>query len=204
MTDYATLLRKAPGFAVKKTRRALVARWQAWRFRRDPDHPALDADRARAALRDADSVLFLCWGNICRSPLAERRLRDRLEAAGVGDISVRSAGLGSVENRPSPPEAVAAAERLGVDLADHRSRLADSAVVADSDVVFVMDDNNYYSATRGFSDAADRTFFLGVFLPDGRVLPDPNGASEMYFDSVYAAIDRAIDGVADAIESREN
>lgn len=87
------------------------------------------ARRAVRARRDAARVLFLCLGNICRSPYAAAVLRRELSGR-PGAPAVESAGL-LAPGRRSPPEARRVAARRGVDLAAHRSRRIGAARAAD-------------------------------------------------------------------------
>src|SRR6185312_12256998 len=79
------------------------------------------------------SILAVCYGNICRSPMAAALFGRAL--AGVDIASAGFIGPG----RPSPREAVAAAANAGVDLSDHRSRLLTPDLVRWADLVVVMD-----------------------------------------------------------------
>lgn len=206
MTDrsLAGLLRRAPGYAVERLYRWGVHHYLAFRFRRATDHPALSREAAAAAVRGADRLLFLCWGNVCRSPFAERRLRQRLAERGVDGPTVDSAGLGRREGRPSPAAAVDTAEGYGVSLADHRSTLADRRTVGDS-VLLVMDYNNYHSAVTRFPEAAGRTFFLSAFNDAAPVLiPDPFGGGPDRFAEVYDATARAVEGIVSALEEGDD
>ncbi len=195
MAPALSRLVRAPGAARKQVRRVLATSYYRRYFTRHPDHPALDERRAISALRDADRLLFCCWGNICRSPMAERYLR----TVDGGDITVESAGLGERAGRPSPPEAVDAATRYGVDLSDHRSVTTTERVVAESDVVFLMDFHNYH-LLRTKHGGADNVFFLSVFARGddnaGPEIPDPAGKSVDTFDRIYATITDAVDAVA--------
>ena len=74
------------------------------------------------------SVLFVCTGNTCRSPLAEALARRDIEERGL-DISVSSAGTMAVEGSPASRGSLAAAARRGVDLSPHRSRPTDERVL---------------------------------------------------------------------------
>lgn len=195
-----TLLARAPGAALKQARRILATRYYRRCFHNRPDHPALDADRGAAVVSDADSLLFCCWGNICRSPMAERYLRETLDGTESGDITVRSAGLGERSGRPSPPTAVEAAARYGVDLSDHRSSCANPAMVEQSDAVFVMDFHTYH-LLQSLHPSPEPVFFLSTFSDEGIEIPDPAGKSRQTFDRVYATIVTAVDRLAAILQS---
>lgn len=197
------LVRKAPGYVRKAVRRWAVRRWRARYFRRRPDHRALARREAAERVRHGSVVLFLCWGNVCRSPLAARYLRAELADRGVEDVTVRSAGLGRHEGRPSPSSAVSAADRLGVDLSDHRSDRVGERVVEESDVIFVMDYTDYHSLVTRYPDAADRTFFLRPLADGEATIPDPHGTGPARFEEVYATIADALDAVLETLQERD-
>lgn len=203
------LARKAPGYGLKMARRWLARQYRRLYFRRRPDHPALDREAATRRLRSAESILFLCWGNICRSPLAERYLRTLLDERDV-NVTVRSAGLGTREGRPSPSTAVAAADDCGVDLDDHVSQCATASLVDECDVVLVMDLNNYHSVATQFPEAVEKVFFLGVFATEERdpthrdaLVPDPNGSDRETFDDVYGTVASAVEEIAAILAERD-
>lgn len=207
--DYTlrTALAKAPGYLVKTVDRRIAEVRLARYFRRHPDHRAVSEADAADAVRGADRLLFLCWGNICRSPLAERYCRSRLAEEPSPDVSVSSSGLGQYEGRESPEDAVASARRFDVDLADHRSsRLSPDRVEA-ADAVLVMDAYNFHLLSKRYPDAVDRTFFLRVFADDAGdppFIPDPHGRGRERFDEVYATVVDAVDGMVEVLrEVRE-
>lgn len=200
----ATAFSRAPGFVLKRAKRWLVSRYYSWYFGTNPDHRALSPTRAKSAVADADRILFLCWGNICRSPMAERYLRSRLDERGVDGVRLCSAGWGVYEGRPSPPDAVDAASSHDVDLGDHRSRLLSPAFTRDVDVAFVMDYNDFHALTRRFPRLADDTYFLRSVLGDASAtprIPDPHGRGPERFERAYDSIARSLDEVATAIEA---
>lgn len=174
-----------------------AGRW----VRRFPDralHP-LRRRRARRALAGttpAGAVLFVCHGNICRSPYAEaalrRRARGRLEAASAGLVG---------PGRPSPETAVRVAAGRGVDLADHRSRLVTGASLRRAGLVVVMEPRQRRVLRRrhGFGEAV----VLGDLDPGPvrrRPIRDPIFRSPGVFRSVYARIDRCTAGMLDAMD----
>jgi protein-tyrosine-phosphatase len=152
-------------------------------------------DRSRAALdlRDATTVLFLCYGNICRSPFAARYAR---EISPPG-IRIASAGVHPTGGRSSPDAARRAARRLGVDLDDHRSRVTDGTELERADVILVFDARNYLDALERHGEARSRIHFLGNFDPAGPVeIADPWGESEEAFLETYRRIGRAVEAAA--------
>jgi protein-tyrosine phosphatase len=193
VSDARTLLRQgARRFGLELDRARLRLRRRAGRAR--PLDPGLALDRVPA---DPD-VLFLCHGNVCRSPLAERRARQRAPE-GVGSFD--SAGFVSQTGRESPDEAVAAAREHGVDLSDHRSARVTRAALAASDLVVVMDVRNYRHLRRAFPAFADRAWFLRPFGPTGGVeVTDPYGGGPETFAAVYGTVVDAVDGLVAALE----
>jgi protein-tyrosine phosphatase len=83
-------------------------------------------------------VLFVCTGNICRSPLAEAFLHDRSERLLDGSVNVRSAGTWGRAGHPPTPETVDAGEARGVDVRGHRARPLHPRVIGSADLVLGM------------------------------------------------------------------
>ncbi len=173
------------------------------RVRRSPDrllHPlrrrkALEALRGR---RRPKTVLVVCHGNICRSPFAAALLDRELAALG---IEVESAGFLGV-NRPPPAEAVAAAERYGVDLSNHRSRLVTVELVRGSDLIVVMDPIQRRLVCERFGRRSSDVIILGDLDParvEGRTIRDPVNQPADVFEQTYARIERCVHELAGAL-----
>ena len=149
----------------------------------------------RPTVRNAANVVFVCHGNIIRSPLAaaafarEATVRDRR-------VQVSSAGLSAVAGKPADPRAADSAEERGLPLESHRARPLDAAQVAAADAIFIMDHLNLGRILARFPDAADRVFLLGGCQPDGGMalteIHDPVSGSladvEIAHDAVIAAV----------------
>lgn len=164
-----------------------------------PPRPLDPAGAVERLSPDGDrppTVLFLCHGNVCRSPLAERYARANAGVAARFD----SAGFIEAEGRPSPDAAVRAARDHGVDLATHRSRRVTAGTLDRSDLVVVMDVRNYRRLRREFPGR--RAWFLRPFAGDGVAIEDPHGEGAATFATVYGQVVAAVDGLLAALEER--
>ena len=143
------------------------------------------------------SVLFVCLGNICRSPSAEAVFRQLVEEAGLSDrVRIDSAGTGNWHVGQSPDErATAAAKRRGYDLSTLSARQVSEEDCLEHDYVVVMDTNNYETVKRSCPTA--NVHRLLDFAPDQKVrdVPDPYYGGEDGFDEVLDLIEEATRGL---------
>src|ERR1043165_7438254 len=82
------------------------------------------------------TILFVCTGNICRSPMAEGLFRHAIK--GRNDYRVISAGVGAIDGQPPSVHAVRALADLGIDISKQRSRMLTAEVVQQADYIFRM------------------------------------------------------------------
>jgi protein-tyrosine-phosphatase len=161
------------------------------------------AGRSRAAsenaalpeLRRARRILFVCHGNIMRSALAEGLVRRELAALGASTIAVRSAGLHAIPDSPADPRMVHAAARVGLDLVSHRATLISESLMADSDLVFVMDYLNDAEIRARFPNHVRKVWMLGAAAPTpahGLEIPDPFSEGESAVNEAVERIRKAI------------
>ena len=120
-----------------------------------------------------DSILIVCTGNVCRSPIAEGLLRAALEARlGPNAPRVSSAGTMGWSGSPADPNGVEAAAERGVDIADHRARALSSRDVASATLILGMSGEHARDVVAGDPSAAPRTFTLKEFVRLLEALPD--------------------------------
>lgn len=112
-------------------------------------------------LPPAPSVLVVCTGNICRSPMAEAMLRERAVGAdGRATLTLSSAGTHGWDAAPATDASARAAAERGLDLSDHRSRPLTRDLVEHADLVVAMAGEHRDAIARAVPGAAERTFTL--------------------------------------------
>ncbi|MBA2522373.1 MAG: low molecular weight phosphotyrosine protein phosphatase [Solirubrobacterales bacterium] len=155
-------------------------------------------------------ILFVCLGNICRSPTAEGVLRHKLREAGLADeVDVESAGTGGWHiGHPPDARASDAASRRGIALESHAQRF-DAPHFDDFDLILAMDRENLEDmrALAPHADAAGKLGLLREYDPlavesDNLEVPDPYFGGEDGFEDVLDMIERACDGLIAELRSR--
>lgn len=116
----------------------------------------------------ARSLLFVCYGNIMRSPMCEALMCRAV--AGSEDFCIASAGLNATSARPAHPWAVEAAREFGIRLETHRARILDVEMVEKADAVLVMDFRNYVQVVSKYPNSKKKTFFLGAYANDAQAI----------------------------------
>jgi len=152
------------------------------------------------------SVLFVCLGNICRSPLAEGVFRHLVEQAGLSErFEIESVGTGSwhVGERPDARAAMIASQH-GVTL-DSRARQITEADLDRYDYVIVMDRENLRNVERMVdatgSDAQVRLLREFDAEADGDEVPDPYYGGASGFETVYEMVLRSCQGLLDRLKA---
>jgi len=116
--------------------------------------------------KTARSFLFVCFGNIMRSPMCEALMKQALASMPSAQFSVRSAGLNATPGRPAPPWATTAAQDFGISLEHHRARLLTADMVDQADAIFAMDYDNLTQLQFRYPHARDKVFMLGAYARD--------------------------------------
>ncbi len=154
-------------------------------------------------------VLFVCLGNICRSPTAEGVFRALVESQGLtGKIEIDSAGTHAYHVGQGPdPRAQEAAARRGIDLSRLRGRRATAADIEEFDYVLAMDEDNYANLLHiAPMQYESRVRLLMAFAPERPEdeVPDPYFGGEGGFDRVLDMIEDAARGLLADIRRQHN
>ena len=141
-------------------------------------------------------VLFVCLGNICRSPTAEGMFRKTVHSRGLDrQFEIDSAGTGDWHiGAPPDHRAQRAAARRGIDLSGLRARQADAADMARFDYIIAMDRDNHTSLTHLAGAQYRHKVHLFLDLSPGTdqdEVPDPYYGDEHGFDQALDLIEQA-------------
>ncbi len=153
------------------------------------------------------SVLFVCMGNICRSPMAEGVFRQRVAEAGLAErVHIDSAGTHAYHvGEPPDPRARETALRRGIELDALRARRVTREDLALFDFVLAMDKGNL-AILQDIADPEhhERIRLFMEFAPEMKVreVPDPYYGGQGGFDQVFDLVEAAADGLLEAIRQR--
>lgn len=171
-----------------------------------PDEAAATLPPPRAGSSPVYRIAVVCLGNICRSPIGEVVLSDRLERAGLADsVEVVSAGTGEWHvGDPMDRRAAAVLSASGYDPSAHRAQQFNSSWFEAFDLVLAMDEGNR-ATIRALGDS-DRLLMFRDFDPqatsDDRDVPDPYFGGDDGFDTVLEMVERTSDRVVDLLRQR--
>ncbi len=133
-------------------------------------------------------ILFVCIGNICRSPTAEFLMRSRIAPGG---IEVASAGLGALVGKPMDATAAQVLLEHGVDGSGHVAQQLNSELLRRSDLILAMEKSHVAAIGRSAPQASGKVFLLGKWQSDLDIL-DPYGQPRHAFDHAYRLIEKGV------------
>ncbi|WP_104665448.1 low molecular weight protein-tyrosine-phosphatase [Ensifer adhaerens] len=151
-------------------------------------------------------VLFVCLGNICRSPLAEGVLRELAGRKGLSPVlTVDSAGTGAWHvGDPPDRRSIEAARRHGIDISELRGRRVAAADFSDFDLILGMDENNVGTLKRLAPEgtAAKVHLFLDYASGDGQDVPDPYYEGPEAFEALYQMLEAGCSSLLERLGER--
>lgn len=150
-------------------------------------------------------ILIVCTANICRSPVAEALLRDRLQQRGQGDWVVGSAGTWAHWARGASEYSVEVLRQDGYDITGHRARMIDETLLDEADLVLCMERGHVEALQVEFPRYATKIKLLSEMAGQQTSVHDPYGEPiAMYrqmVDEVTALIDAGLEKIIEMAES---
>jgi protein-tyrosine-phosphatase len=154
-------------------------------------------------------ILFVCLGNICRSPTAQALLRHELARRGLADrFEVRSAGIIARGDDVATIEAVRVAAQNGVDMRDHLSTPLTAELLEQSDLVVAMDRMNLEHILNLVPDLGPRLRLLMSYADRdeslGHEVEDPIGQPMEVYELSYRQIEAGVLGLIDELVGEDS
>ncbi|MCX2975918.1 ATP-grasp domain-containing protein [Candidatus Marimicrobium litorale] len=166
---------------------------------RGQQRKAWSSGEVAAAISSARSILFLCYGNINRSALADVLVRAYAEDSG---IVVASAGFHDEEGRPADPVMVEVAAQFDLELGNLRSSCVTPQQLRDSDVIFVMEKRHYDKLLDMDIGLSKKIFLLGAHhggTSRSVEIEDPYGRAQDVYLACYEQVVEAVDQIKSVI-----
>lgn len=150
------------------------------------------------------AILFVCLGNICRSPLAEAAFRARAEAAGI-DAMIDSAGTGDWHvGHPPDRRAQATAKAHGIDISGYRGRQIEARDFTRFTHIFALDRENLANLRR--IAPAEATAHVGLLMDlvagqEGQPVADPYYGDDAGFEITWSEVDAAAEALVERLQA---
>lgn len=133
------------------------------------------------------NILFVCVGNICRSPMAEYWARAQLQKSGLTDIHISSAGINdAMQGSPAAKETQTILNRFGIDASAHVARYINKNIVQNADIIFVMETCQKKELSVVFPECHGKIFFLGQWTNSEII--DPYRKDQAAFETTFESI----------------
>jgi len=168
------------------------------------DAAGISASNRHRVHQHARSFLFICYGNIMRSPMAELMFKRTIKQLGIEGVQVNSAGLHASPGTEAHPRAQIAASELGLPLEGHRSQLLTAAMAEEADAIFAMDFQNKAELLSLFPQAERKIFMLGTYATEpgqGCEIPDPFFGDQDEARRCYRVLQACIDNLAKSLRT---
>lgn len=133
-------------------------------------------------------ILIVCTANVCRSPVAEAILRDRLSKRGLNGWYVKSAGTWASAGQPASHYSIEVLAEQGLDISGHISRTVDDQLLEESDLILCMELGHVEALKTEFPQYASRTYLLSEMAGQRFSIDDPFGGPRPDYEKMVAEL----------------
>ena len=148
-------------------------------------------------------ILFLCHGNIIRSPMAEALFNQKASKLGLKHVQAMSAGIYAKQGNSADPRSITVAQEFGICLKDHRARPINQKMVDEADAVFVMDSLNEAGLLDSYPKAWKKLYLLGSLKSNGDIkkkdIQDPYNGEIDDVRRCYEILESAVQNLVSTI-----
>jgi protein-tyrosine phosphatase len=146
-------------------------------------------------------ILVVCTGNICRSPVGEALLRDRLQERGLTDWQVASAGTWAQVVRGASQYSVEILAEQGLDIREHRAQMITRQHMQEADLVLCMESGHVEALRAEFPEYADKLHLFSEMVGRSYSISDPYGQpKDAYYRMVRDLTEVVDEGLDTVIE----
>lgn len=138
-----------------------------------------------------NSILVVCVGNICRSPMAEALLKELCGKQGRV-VSIASAGISALVGHKADDCAVSLMNEVNIDIQKHRAQQLTNALIAEYDLILVMEHGHIEAINAMAPQSRGRVHLLGKWC-ENEEIADPYRQSDAHFKAALSAIERGVE-----------
>ncbi len=148
-------------------------------------------------------ILFVCMANVCRSPMAEWLLKERIRRADESNhnhIQARSAGIAAQNGCDASDQALMVMRERGIDISRHRARVVDPEILDWADLVLCMSQDQSATLRQTFPEAQSKIFLLTEYCGGSGDIDDPSGKHTRVYEECAQRLDNLIAALVEKVK----
>jgi len=138
-------------------------------------------------------ILLVCTANVCRSPVAEALLKQRLHEQGYNDWVVKSAGTWATFPRSASRYSIELMAERDIDIHSHRAQMIDESLLRESDLVLCMEEGHVEALQIEFSTYRAKIYTLSEMVAKRYSIADPYGGPRSAYEDMVAELSQLVD-----------
>ncbi len=139
------------------------------------------------------NILVVCTANICRSPVGESVIRDRLHLQGLNDWKVASAGTWATSGQSASDYSIEVLAEQGLDITNHRSQLVNRNLLEWADLILCLELGHMEALRTEFPDLANKIYTLSEMSGPGYSVYDPYGEPRPAYEAMVTEVTKLVE-----------